>query len=67
LGIRIRNPFFFLWIFGFVNTISFFYCEQFENWAKPSWEPEENLTGCQDAIDNFLLEEKVIDRLVDRF
>jgi len=35
------------------------YLVKFENWAKPSWEPEEHLTGCQDIIDNFLLEEKV--------
>jgi len=26
--------------------------------SKMTWEPEENLRGCQDAIDNFLIEEK---------
>ena len=25
---------------------------------KETWEPEENMIGCQDAIDNFLVEEK---------
>jgi len=35
------------------------YQVKFENWKKLSWEPEENLTGCQDVIDNFMLEEKV--------
>jgi len=35
------------------------YQVKFQGWKKPSWEPEENLTGCQDMIDNFLLEEKV--------
>ena len=28
------------------------------NFSKPTWEPEENLGGCQDLIDNFLIEEK---------
>ena len=36
------------------------YQVKFENWKKLSWEPEENLTGCQDVIDNFMLEEKVV-------
>ena len=26
--------------------------------SKMTWEPEEHLRGCQDAIDNFLIEEK---------
>ena len=38
------------------------YQVKFENWKKLSWEPEENLTGCQDVIDNFMLEEKVVKR-----
>jgi len=35
------------------------YQVKFDGWKKLSWEPEENLNGCQDVIDNFLLEEKV--------
>ena len=31
---------------------------KWEGSAKPTWEPEENLTGCQELIDNFLFEEK---------
>ena len=31
---------------------------KWEDWAKTTWEPEENLQGCQEAIDNFLVEEK---------
>ena len=26
--------------------------------SKMTWEPEDHLRGCQDAIDNFLIEEK---------
>jgi len=35
------------------------YQVKFDGWKKPSWEPEENLTTCQDMIENFILEEKV--------
>ena len=35
------------------------YQVKFEGYKKLSWEPEEHLDGCQDVIDNFLLEEKV--------
>ena len=31
---------------------------KWEGSPKPTWEPEENLTGCQELIDNFLFEEK---------
>lgn len=31
---------------------------KWEDWPKTTWEPEENLQGCQEAIDNFLVEEK---------
>lgn len=34
------------------------YFVKWHNYSKPSWEPEENLGGCQDLIDNFLIEEK---------
>jgi len=34
------------------------YQVKWEDWAKTTWEPEENLQGCQEAIDNFLVEEK---------
>jgi len=34
------------------------YLVKWEGSAKNTWEPEENLTGCQDIIDNFLIEEK---------
>merc|ERR1712025_153112 len=34
------------------------YLVKWEKSTKNTWEPEENLTGCQDAIDNFLVEEK---------
>jgi len=35
-----------------------FYQIKWEGSSKLTWEPEENLDGCQDAIDNFLIEEK---------
>merc|ERR1719244_1279983 len=35
-----------------------FYLVKFEGYSKCNWEPEENLDGCQDAIENFLIEEK---------
>ena len=31
---------------------------KWDGWPKTTWEPEENLQGCQEAIDNFLVEEK---------
>ena len=34
------------------------YLVKWEGWGKCTWEPEENLGGCQDLIDNFLIEEK---------
>jgi len=34
------------------------YLVKWEKSSKNTWEPEENLTGCQDIIDNFLIEEK---------
>jgi len=34
------------------------YQVKWEDWPKTTWEPEENLQGCQEAIDNFLVEEK---------
>merc|ERR1712226_1589532 len=34
------------------------YQVKWEGWPKLTWEPEENLMGCQEAIDNFLVEEK---------
>jgi len=34
------------------------YLVKWEKSTKNTWEPEENLTGCQDIIDNFLIEEK---------
>ena len=34
------------------------YLVKWVGWAKTNWEPEENLGGCQDLIDNFLIEEK---------
>merc|ERR1712088_382049 len=34
------------------------YQVKWEDWAKTTWEPEENLQGCQEAIDNFLVEEE---------
>jgi len=34
------------------------YFVKWEGSTKCTWEPEENLTGCQDIIDNFLIEEK---------
>lgn len=34
------------------------YLVKWEKSPKNTWEPEENLTGCQDIIDNFLIEEK---------
>jgi len=34
------------------------YQVKWEGSAKLTWEPEENLVGCQEAIDNFLVEEK---------
>jgi len=34
------------------------YLVKWEGSSKTTWEPEENLTGCQDIIDNFLIEEK---------
>jgi len=35
-----------------------FYLVKWYNFHKATWEPEENLGGCQDLIDNFLIEEK---------
>jgi len=35
-----------------------FYLVKWYNFSKATWEPEENLGGCQDLIDNFLIEEK---------
>ena len=35
-----------------------FYLVKWYNFNKATWEPEENLGGCQDLIDNFLIEEK---------
>ena len=35
-----------------------FYLVKWHNYNKATWEPEENLGGCQDLIDNFLIEEK---------
>jgi len=35
-----------------------FYLVKWYNYNKATWEPEENLGGCQDLIDNFLIEEK---------
>ena len=34
------------------------YLVKWYNFSKATWEPEENLGGCQDLIDNFLIEEK---------
>jgi len=34
------------------------YQVKWDGWPKTTWEPEENLQGCQEAIDNFLVEEK---------
>lgn len=34
------------------------YLVKWEKSSKCTWEPEENLSGCQDIIDNFLIEEK---------
>lgn len=34
------------------------YQVKWEGSAKMTWEPEENLAGCQEVIDNFLVEEK---------
>ena len=34
------------------------YLVKWEGWAKCTWEPEENLGGCDDLIENFLIEEK---------
>jgi len=34
------------------------YQVKWEGSTKMTWEPEENLVGCQEAIDNFLVEEK---------
>lgn len=31
----------------------------FEGSKKPQWEPEDNLAGCRELIDNFLMEEKL--------
>merc|ERR1740129_1919573 len=35
------------------------YQVMYENTKKGHWEPEENLEGCRELIDNFLMEEKV--------
>jgi len=35
-----------------------YYQVKWEGSSKLTWEPEENLDGCDDAIDNFLIEEK---------
>jgi len=35
-----------------------FYLVKWYDYNKATWEPEENLGGCQDLIDNFLIEEK---------
>lgn len=35
-----------------------FYLVKWYDYHKTTWEPEENLGGCQDLIDNFLIEEK---------
>ena len=35
-----------------------FFQVKWDGWPKTTWEPEENLQGCQEAIDNFLVEEK---------
>jgi len=34
------------------------YLVKWEGWSKCTWEPEENVGGCEDLIDNFLIEEK---------
>jgi len=34
------------------------YLVKWEKYSKCTWEPEENLSTCQDIIDNFLIEEK---------
>ncbi|XP_059088238.1 eukaryotic translation initiation factor 5B-like [Tigriopus californicus] len=34
------------------------YLVKFEGWKKPQWEPEENVEGCQDLIDQFEREEE---------
>ena len=34
------------------------YLVKWYNFSKATWEPEENLGGCQDLTDNFLIEEK---------
>ena len=34
------------------------YLVKWYNYGKATWEPEENVGGCQDLIDNFLIEEK---------
>ena len=35
-----------------------FYLVKFEGWAKPQWEPEENVSGCQGKIEEFYAEEE---------
>jgi len=36
-----------------------FYQVKFKGYKKLCWEPEENVVGCQDLIENFYLEEKI--------
>ena len=37
-----------------------YYLVKYKDYKKLWWEPEENLTGCAEIVENFYLEEKVV-------